>query len=94
EAFNDGYIDLRPEDVPSHLNCAFGKQFHGEMKRLSDHQAYQKVNENHQKAHEAFVKIIILKKNGKDKEAGAAFKDLETKIKPELFHWLDELCYV
>ncbi|MBF0496520.1 MAG: HAMP domain-containing protein [Deltaproteobacteria bacterium] len=41
EAFSDGYIDLRPEDVPSHLNCAFGKQFHGEMKRLSDHQARQ-----------------------------------------------------
>ncbi|MBF0508652.1 MAG: HAMP domain-containing protein [Deltaproteobacteria bacterium] len=93
EAFNDGYIDLRPEDVPSHLNCAFGKQFHGEMKKLSDHMAYQKVNEHHQKAHEAFVKIIVLKKSGKDKEAGAAFKELETKIKPELFHWLDALCY-
>ncbi|MBF0551304.1 MAG: CZB domain-containing protein [Deltaproteobacteria bacterium] len=88
----DGYIDLRPEEVPTHLNCAFGQQFHGEMKTLADHPAYQKVNEYHQKAHEAFVSIITLKKSEKKNEARIRFDDLEKNIKPQLFNWLDKLC--
>ncbi|MBF0475186.1 MAG: HAMP domain-containing protein [Deltaproteobacteria bacterium] len=92
EAFMDGYIDLRPEEVPSHLNCAFGQHFHGEMKRLADYPAYQKVNEYHQKAHEAFVTIITLKNSEKKNEAQMKFNDLENNIKPQLFNWLDKLC--
>nr|WP_321467755.1 methyl-accepting chemotaxis protein [uncultured Desulfobulbus sp.] len=90
EAVLNGKQSLRPEEVTSDHECAFGKWYFGDGQKLSDRAFFKEVGESHAMVHQYARQIADLMKQGNKKQANELMHEFE-KVREEFFKALDEL---
>ncbi len=91
ESILRGVMALRPEEVASHHECAFGKWYFGDEGQSLDHYPeFQTVGRYHEQVHSIARQIVELVENENMNEAQAKFTEFEA-VRKNLFNSLDEL---
>jgi methyl-accepting chemotaxis protein len=91
EGLLHGRQALRPEEVASHHQCAFGKWYDGpDSQLLKSNAVFETVGHYHEKVHTYARRIVDLYHQGEQEKGTALMNDFE-KSREKLFEALDEL---
>ena len=94
EGLLNGRSTLRPEEVTSHHECAFGKWYdESGVQTCKQFPVFSKVGEHHEKVHAYARQIVTMFQNGEKEKAAVLMASFETE-REELFNKLDELYLV
>ncbi len=91
EAALDGDTTITAETLKSHMECDFGKWYHGsEGEKLAGAAAFSEVGKHHEQVHTLAKELVTLARSGKEAQILEVLNRFE-RAKDRFFNALDEL---